>query len=209
MLARFAATKALIFDLRGYPLGTHPVIGGRLATKDAAVAARILAPVVDALERAADRGPRVVTPGMATTARSFTEKLQYAVPDGRPRYDGHVYVLIDERSISQSEQAALFYRTVARATLVGSNSAGADGDYTTFALPGGVGFTFTGGTVLAPDGTPIQGVGLTPDIRVTPTIAGIRAGRDEVLECAVRLATGASTTCGSSRGLKAASSPSR
>jgi C-terminal processing protease CtpA/Prc len=136
---------------------------------------------------------------MAMAARAFTEKSQFVVPDGRAPYAGRVYVLVDERSISQSEQAALFYRTAARATLVGSNTAGADGDYTMFFMPGGEGFTFTGSIVLAPDGAPIQGVGLTPDVRVTPTIAGLRAGRDEVLECAVRFATGAARTCESGR----------
>jgi C-terminal processing protease CtpA/Prc len=37
-----------------------------------------------------------------------------------------------------------------------------------------------------PDGRPTQRVGLIPDVRVAPTIAGIAAGRDEVLEEAVR-----------------------
>jgi C-terminal processing protease CtpA/Prc len=36
-----------------------------------------------------------------------------------------------------------------------------------------------------PDGRPLQRVGLIPDIEVKPTLAGIRAGRDEVLERAI------------------------
>ena len=36
-----------------------------------------------------------------------------------------------------------------------------------------------------PDGKQFQRVGLVPEIEVKPTIAGIRAGRDEVLERAV------------------------
>jgi hypothetical protein len=194
MFERFASAKALILDLRGYPQGTHGVVGARLA-KTSEIAARILSPVVDA----PDFGPQLFTPGAAMAARTFTETSQYIVPDGRAPYAGRVYVLVDERSISQSEQAALFYRAAAHATLVGSNTAGADGNYVMFFVPGGEGFAFTGSAVLAPDGTPIQGVGLTPDVRVTPTLAGLRAGRDEVLECAVRLATGASRTCGSGR----------
>ena len=39
-----------------------------------------------------------------------------------------------------------------------------------------------------PDGKQLQRVGLLPDIEVKPTIAGIRAGRDEVLERAVQYA---------------------
>jgi len=35
------------------------------------------------------------------------------------------------------------------------------------------------------DGRQLQRVGLQPHVRVAPTIAGIRAGRDEVLEKAI------------------------
>jgi hypothetical protein len=36
-----------------------------------------------------------------------------------------------------------------------------------------------------PDGKQLQRVGITPDIEAHPTVAGIRAGRDEILERAV------------------------
>jgi len=50
------------------------------------------------------------------------------------------------------------------------------------------GFTtrFSGLGVFSPDRRPTQRIGIVPDIVVTPTIAGIRAGRDEVLEEAIR-----------------------
>ncbi|MEO6878364.1 MAG: S41 family peptidase [Gemmatimonadaceae bacterium] len=79
------------------------------------------------------------------------------------------------RRIRHSKQAALFYKFAGRAILVGSNTAGADGNFTTWTLPGGVGVAFTGMAVFTPDGAPIQGAGLTPDVRIAPTIAGIRA----------------------------------
>jgi C-terminal processing protease CtpA/Prc len=40
--------------------------------------------------------------------------------------------------------------------------------------------------VFYPDKRPTQRVGIVPDVEVQPTIAGIRAGRDEVLEEALR-----------------------
>ena len=40
--------------------------------------------------------------------------------------------------------------------------------------------------VFYPDKRPTQRIGIIPDIVVTPTIAGIRAGRDELFEEAVR-----------------------
>jgi len=44
--------------------------------------------------------------------------------------------------------------------------------------------------VFYPDRTPTQRVGIIPDLEVRPTIDGIRAGRDEVLEAAVSYALG-------------------
>ena len=45
--------------------------------------------------------------------------------------------------------------------------------------------------VFYPDKTPTQQVGIIPNIEVRPTIEGIRAGRDEVLEAALRQVLGA------------------
>ena len=40
--------------------------------------------------------------------------------------------------------------------------------------------------VFYPDKTPTQRIGIVPNVEVKPTLAGIRAGRDEVLEEALR-----------------------
>jgi len=45
--------------------------------------------------------------------------------------------------------------------------------------------SLTGHNVRWPDGKQLQRVGLQPDVPVTPTIRGIREGRDEVLEKAL------------------------
>ena len=55
---------------------------------------------------------------------------------------------------------------------------GANGDVTYFMAPGGVRISFTGHDVRWPDGKQLRRVGLTPDVLVRPTIAGIQAGRD-------------------------------
>jgi len=49
---------------------------------------------------------------------------------------------------------------------------------------------FTGQGVRHADGRQLQRVGITPHILVRPTIMGIRAGRDEVLEAALAHLTG-------------------
>jgi C-terminal processing protease CtpA/Prc len=45
--------------------------------------------------------------------------------------------------------------------------------------------SFTGQAVRHADGRQLQQVGVQPTIAVAPTIAGVRAGKDEVLERAI------------------------
>ena len=70
--------------------------------------------------------------------------------------------------------------------IVASPTAGTNGDLRQFGLPGGLGLAFTGMRVLKHDGTQLHGIGVQPTVAVMPTIVGIREGRDEVLEVALR-----------------------
>jgi C-terminal processing protease CtpA/Prc len=94
-------------------------------------------------------------------------------------------MLIDERAISQAEHTGLFLESANGTKFVGSPTNGANGDVTNFSVPGGIFISFTGQAVRHLDGRQLQRVGLQPDIPVTPTIKGIQAGRDEVLEKAI------------------------
>lgn len=71
--------------------------------------------------------------------------------------------------------------------VVGSTTAGADGDIAFIPLPGGLRTAISGAGDFYPDNSPTQRVGIVPDIRVTPTVEGIRERRDEVLETALRI----------------------
>jgi C-terminal processing protease CtpA/Prc len=117
-------------------------------------------------------------------AFSWTEPL--VLQPATPGYDGKIAILVDEVSISQAEYTTMALRAGSRATVVGSTTAGADGNVSKIPLPGGVGTMISGIGVFYPDKTPTQRVGIIPDIVATPTIDGIREGRDEVLEAALR-----------------------
>jgi C-terminal processing protease CtpA/Prc len=72
------------------------------------------------------------------------------------------------------------------ATIIGGPTAGANGNIVTFATPGGFALTFTGMRVTGHDGRAQHHlVGIAPDIRLDPTLDGVRAGRDELLERAL------------------------
>lgn len=104
-----------------------------------------------------------------------------------PAYQGKVAVLVNENSQSQSEFTAMAFRAGANTTVVGSRTAGADGNITPVVLPGGIVTFFSGIGVYYPDGTPTQRVGIVPDIEVRRTIRGIREGRDELLDKAIEI----------------------
>jgi acyl carrier protein len=95
-------------------------------------------------------------------------------------------MLIDDRAISQSEHSGLFYEAANGTKFIGTPSAGANGDVTGFTLPGGIHVNFTGHDIRHADGRQLQRIGLQPDVVAAPTRAGIREGKDEVLERAIR-----------------------
>lgn len=77
------------------------------------------------------------------------------------------------------------YRLSPRAKVFGSQTAGADGNVERITLPGGNKVVYTSIGVYYPDRTETQGMGIVPDVKVRPTVEGIREGRDEVLEAAL------------------------
>jgi C-terminal processing protease CtpA/Prc len=97
-----------------------------------------------------------------------------------------IVILVDELTQSNVEFAAMALRSAPGVLLVGSTTAGADGNVSEIVLPGNLRVRITGTGIFYPDGHPTQRVGIVPDVRATPTIAGITAGRDEVLEEAER-----------------------
>jgi C-terminal processing protease CtpA/Prc len=103
----------------------------------------------------------------------------------QPHYKGKVVVLVDEITQSQAEYTTMAFRS-AGAVVIGSTTAGADGNVSEIPLPGGFRSMISGIGVFYPDKKPTQRIGIIPDIQVKPTIAGIRAGRDELLEEALR-----------------------
>lgn len=105
-----------------------------------------------------------------------------------PQLECRLIVLTEARAVSAGETLLQMIHDNHLATIVGEPTAGTNGDVNTFYVPGGFSVRFTGLRASGPDGSTIQGHGIVPDHIVHPTIDGIRAGRDEVLEAAVSLA---------------------
>lgn len=127
-----------------------------------------------------------------TVASTYPGQVVWSPPlmAGRPggnegHYRGRVAILVDERTQSHAEFSVMAWRTAPQNKVIGSQTAGADGNITPLSLPGGVSTLFTGLGVYYPEGTATQRIGIVPDIEIRPTLAGLRAGRDEVLERAL------------------------
>jgi C-terminal processing protease CtpA/Prc len=168
-------TDAIVFDLRGYPHGTARPLANWLNSRGAESWAQF-------------RGREVSYQffGLSEPGYYFIQELGEA---REPTYAGRTVMLIDERAISQSEHTALGFEQAAGTVFVGTPTAGANGDVTSFFLPAGIAVSFTGHDVRHADGRQLQRVGIQPDVEAAPTIAGLRAGRDEVLERAVEYLT--------------------
>ncbi len=170
MFATLADTRAIVFDMRGYPNGTAWSIAPRLTERQNVPAARFY---------------RLQPMWRDTTEEITARFIQTLPPVGGSRYRGLTVMLIDETTQSQAEHTGVFFRAANGTTFIGSPTAGANGDVTTLVVPGGIRLSFSGQGTGPVDGTQLQRVGLKPDVLVRPTLAGIRAGRDEVLERAL------------------------
>jgi C-terminal processing protease CtpA/Prc len=167
-LTRAQATRGLIIDIRNYPSEFVPFALGSSFVDQPTPFARF-------------------TSGDLENPGAFLWRGQpLQLMPAQQRYPGKVVVLVDEFSQSQAEYTAMAFRASPRTVVVGSTTAGADGNVSQIMLPGGLRSMISGIGVFYPGKQPTQRIGIVPDVESRPTIAGIRAGRDEVLEEGLR-----------------------
>lgn len=160
-------TEGIVVDLRGYPSEFVVFkLGGHFVDRQTPFVRFSI--------------PELSNPG----AFNWMEPMSLK-PEG-PHYGGKVLVLVDESTQSQAEYTAMALRAAPRSMLVGSATAGADGNVSRLPLPGGLWSLMSGLGVYYPDKKPTQRVGLEPDVVARATIAGIGRGEDEVLAAALR-----------------------
>lgn len=165
MIEAFKDTKAIVFDMRNYPNGTYEAISEFLNAKEETFAIYTY--------------PYLNYPG-----KFFWTKGSSSGKENKNHYKGKVIVLLNEESLSQAEWTAMCFQTAGNTTIIGSQTAGADGnvfelDFKEFHT------RYSGVGVYYPDKKETQRVGIVPDIEIKPTIKGIQEGRDEVLEKAL------------------------
>lgn len=173
-LAELAAANAVIFDVRGYPT-------------DAGIA--VLQHLITRRER--DRWmhvPRFVGPWGELAG---WQEHGWDLRPVEPRIAGRVAFLTDGRAISYAESVLGYVADLKLGEIFGGPTAGANGNVNTLLLPTGMTVRFTGMRVTRHDGSPFHTIGVQPTVPVEPTVEGVRAGRDEVLDRALAWASGA------------------
>jgi len=169
VVEKLAAAKSVVFDVRGYPTD-----GG----------AWLLPHLMDAPEQ--DRWMHVAKITGPFGQSAGWQSVGWNLQPIAPKLTGKIVFLTDGRAISYAESVMGYVHDRHLATIVGSTTAGTNGNIATFTVPGGFSIVFTGMRVTGHDGRAVHHlVGVKPDIEVLPTIAGLRAGKDEVLERAL------------------------
>jgi carboxyl-terminal processing protease len=159
---RVNGVRALVIDLRGNP-GGH----GAMAIP---IAARLF--------------DKPFTLG-SIQFRDFAQELKTPLEKGVTPFLGPVAILTDEGTASASEILAAGLQEAKRAVIVGDSTLGAALPSVIESLPGGAVMQYVVADFRTPKGVFIEGRGVQPDKRVLETRAGLRTGRDPVLDAAL------------------------
>ena len=167
--------KNVIFDMRGYPSYSFSdmlTLLKQLCKKEIFDWGKVKIPIIS------------YNP-VSEENNFFVFKTLISESKASPKFDNKIVVLVNNETQSYAEAISDALRVNSDAILIGSNTAGANGDITFMCLPGNLDLMFSQMDVLISDGSSMQKVGLFPDIEVNPTIDGIRSGKDELIDKAI------------------------
>ena len=174
VMSKLAAAKGVVFDMRGYPNHFSMGMLGHLSDKRL-LCARWEIPIANRPDR----------------EEMTWDHARWDLPPIQPRFAGKVAFITDGRAISAAETFLGIVEHYKLADIVGEPTAGTNGNVNVIKLPAGYTISFTGMKVLKHDGSRHHGIGIYPTVAVHRTIAGIAAGKDEMLERALEVVSNA------------------
>jgi len=163
-------TKGLIVDMRCYPKDRVSMLLANVHLKQDK-----FTPTLRAISN-------VAYPGYF-----FIDEYSFNNVTPRNPYTQKIIVIVNEYTQSWAEEQVMIFQLASNVSIIGSKTAAALGRVVFFDLPGKIHTRMTGIYVSYPDGSNLQRVGIKIDEIVKPTIAGIKTGRDELLERAVEI----------------------
>jgi len=166
--------KAIIFDMRNYPTNGYGVyhLPYYLLSQPKIYARNTY--------------PDFTLPGIFkyNIANEDTDFSRVGKENPKP-YQGKIILLVDYRTQSAAEWACMTLMTAANVTVIGSQTAGADGNVTRTILPGNYKINFSGLGIYFPNGAETQKRGIPIDIKVKYTMKDIINRLDPVLDRAI------------------------
>jgi hypothetical protein len=178
VLPKLEAAKGIVLDMRGYPGGAGMVMLRHLTDKMIQSAKWIV--------------PETTMPDREGV--QWLDRQRWKLQPAEPRLGANgqkVVFITDGRAISYAESCMGIVEAYKLGEIVGEATAGTNGNINPFTVCGGYYIVWTGMKVVKHDDSRHHGVGIAPTIPVERTVEGIREGRDELLEAAVRAAGGA------------------
>ncbi|HEY0511245.1 MAG TPA: S41 family peptidase [Thermoanaerobaculia bacterium] len=164
-IGQLAAADGVVFDMRGYPFLLSPDVLSHLIDKPV-TSNWFNIPIVTRPDR---------------QGWDWRSEYWFQSPLA-PRFTGRIAFLIDGRVLSYAESLMGIVEAEHLGALVGGPTGGTNGGIDPVPVAGGHTLRFTGMDVRKKDGSPHHGVGIKPTVPVGRTLAGVIAGRDEVLE---------------------------
>ena len=102
-------------------------------------------------------------------------------------YDGRIVLIVSNKSVSAAELFSQMITENEEVVVVGQQSASTNGTITNVWLPGQIQMTFTGMDLRNADGSNFHGIGIVPDIVVTPQPLQFAQGEDPELSQAIEV----------------------
>ncbi len=168
---RLRDADAIIFDIRGNPGGVAGMVGG------------IAGHVLDTTALLGTLYQRGVALSLRANPRRASTRAERVTP-----FSGPVAVLIDDMSASASEFFAAALQGLGRARVFGTTSVGASVPALMGRLPNGDVLMHAIADHTDSKGRRVEGVGVIPDEPIPLHAEALAAGRDEVVEAALRWA---------------------
>lgn len=168
-------TPTIIFDIRNYPNGTLWDIGPLLFPGP------IISTITYDPALTYDSLNHYYLPGWYYQDNDYNFLGTWSNPDA---YSGNVYILVNQETLSQAEYTCQYFSFHPNSKVFGTQTSGVDGNISYLTLPGGITTYFTSLGWYYADGYQQQRNGVKIDTVVSPTVAGIRQGTDEILEAA-------------------------
>lgn len=170
LIRKFARAKGIVLDFRGYPRGTQYLFQHMTDQHMQSQKWQI---------------PKQIYPDRHDMA-NFQTSGRWQMPPKKPRFAGKMVFITNGSAISYAESCMAIVAEYELGEIIGSPTAGANGNINPFSLPDGYRVVWTGMRVVNHDDSQhhVRGVAVTKPMK--PTIDGIRDGRDELLQAAIQ-----------------------